>query len=173
MKSSGQASGWEDDPVIREARSEQRARMRVLRTAMLWTPLAVVTLAALLFFTFDRIVGPDHGSTWFLVGVLSFLLFLFGFQSLQALLDLFAKPHAVEGYVTRRWSRTDSFVVRTHYIRLEPKHIFAIQRDLHGDVRPGDYLAVRFFKRSAVVISVRKVEPPQGPPSPPPRIKGL
>jgi hypothetical protein len=154
---------WQDDPQIQAAQAHHRARAALWRTALIWTPLFALSAVALLFFLVDELAGWGHGS-WFLVVVLAVLSTLFGFQGLQSLIDLFAEPAEVTGEVTRRWSRTDSLVVRSHYIRID-KHIFRIDRDIHGDISQGDHVWVRYYPRSATVIEVEKRAPPEEQPA--------
>ncbi|MBI5948481.1 MAG: hypothetical protein HY875_10105 [Chloroflexi bacterium] len=152
---------WQDDPLLAQAEGERRAHMRLLRSAAIWSPPALVLLGALLYFTYDRVTGPEHGATWFLVGVLVFLSFLVGFQAMQPILDLIEGTREVSGFVLRRWSRTDSLVLRSHYVRLETKNIFRVDPPLHLEVKAGDYLKVRFYPHSALVVQLEKVAPPE------------
>ncbi|MGI8925446.1 MAG: hypothetical protein ACR2HN_02220 [Tepidiformaceae bacterium] len=149
---------WRSDPLLEEAELHRQARARLIRSAVIWTPPAAAAVGALVFFIVDRITGPNYGATWFLVGVLTFLGSLFAFQASQAWRDLAGEPEEMTGLVTRRWSRTDSLVVRSHYIRVANK-IFTIQRDLHGDVMAGDNVSLKFYPHSAIVISVKRVDP--------------
>lgn len=135
--------------------AERRARAGLVRSVLAWGPFAAASIGAFLFFAFDRIVlGSDYGSTWFLVVLLAIFSFLFGFQAIQPLLDLFGRPKEVTAPVTRKWARSDSLIIRSHYIRLETGHIFRIDRALHGDVAVDDTVRVRFYPRSATVIEL-------------------
>jgi len=158
---------WEQDSDLMALQMRNHARFRLRRSAIIWTPLFVVAGAALVFFTFDRLFfGGDRGGTWFLVVVLSIFTLLFGFQSIQALLDLFGEPKTMTGQVIRRWSRTDSLVVRSHYIRMDTKQIFQVDRTLHGDVAQGDWLKLEYYPHSAILIGVEKLPPPENPNDP-------
>jgi hypothetical protein len=130
-------------------------------------PLFIVAAAAFLFFLGDVLFDFGRGGTIFLLVVLAILAVLFGFQGLQAVLDLVGKPEEVTGWVSRRWARSDSFVLRSHYIRLD-SHIFRIDRVYHADVKEGDYVTVRHYPHSAVVIHVEKAPIPEGSTPPPP-----
>lgn len=151
-------SDWKNDPDLQEEIRMQGIRRSLVRNAIIWTPIALVALGLLLFFAFDQITGGNRGS-WFFVGVLTVLNILVGYQSLSALRDLLGSPAVIEGYVTRRWSRTDSFVMRSHYIRIAKK-ILRVDGLLHGDVDQGDYLRVEYYPHSAIVIRVSKIDPP-------------
>ncbi|MDZ7728587.1 MAG: hypothetical protein U5Q44_10575 [Dehalococcoidia bacterium] len=142
---------WQSDPALAAAEAERRARNTIIRQAVIWTPLFVVAfgglvwaLAAKLFF--------DGGATWFFIVVLTLLSFLFGYQSIHAIRDLRGGPTHRTGKVQRRWARTDSFVIRSHYIRLEDKQIYRIDKVFHDDVKEGDDVDITYYPHSAVVI---------------------
>ena len=160
---------WQDDPEIRRQIERGHARTSLIRGAAIWLPFFVLSALGFLFFAFDEATGGDKGS-WFLVLILLGLAVLFGFQGLQPLWDLFTPPTEVRGWVTRRWSRSDSLVVRSHYIRINNKQIFRIDRDVHGDVKEADFLRVEYYPHSATVVEVEKVPPPEGE-KPPPGMK--
>ena len=157
---------WLNDPEIQAQLRARNVRNGILRSAILWTPFFVVALGAFLFFLFDQIVDGGRG-TIFLVIVLAALSTLFGFQSIQATADLFGEPRTLSGVVLRRWSKMDSLVMRTHYMRIG-KSILRGDAALIGDVNAGDTVEVRFYRHSAVVIALKtldKVPPPEAKPS--------
>lgn len=154
---------WNDDPEIQKLAQKRRARSSLVRGAIIWVPLFIATALAFLYFLFDEATGGDKGS-WFLVVVLLGLGVLFGFQGIQPLMDLFTEPATLTGEVTRRWSRSDSLVVRSHYIRIDGKQIFRIDRDIHGDVKEGDLLRIEHHPHSATVIDVEKLPKPGAEP---------
>ena len=151
---------WEDDPLIQKAQQERRIRNGLIRSAVLWTPLFLVIGGLFAFFLGDMLFGSQRG-TWFLVVVLGILTFLLGYQSIHNVLDLAHGDAELTGYVTRRWSRSDSVVFRSHYIRVNTNKIFRIDRLFHGDVKEGDYVRVRYYPRSAIVIECEKVPDPE------------
>jgi hypothetical protein len=150
---------WENDPVYQKAEQERRIRGSLIRSALLWTPLFLLVGGAFAFFLGDMLFGSQRG-TWFLVVVLAILSFLLGYQSIHNLLDLVHGDTEMTGRITRRWSRSDSLVLRSHYIRVERKQIFRIERAYHDDVKEGDYVRVRYYPRSAVVIECEKLPDP-------------
>lgn len=153
---------WNDDPQIVRERQKSTARSRLLRSIIIWGPLFLLSLGAFLFWTFDRaFLGGDNGGTWFLVVVLSVLTLLFGFQAIQSALDYFGEPKTDLGYVTRRWARSDSLVVKTHYIRVGKQILRGDQVILDG-IREGDYVEATFYPHSAVLLWVEKRDPPGG-----------
>jgi hypothetical protein len=153
---------WNDDPQIVRERQKSAARSRLLRSIIIWGPLFLLSLGAFLFWTFDRaFLGGDNGGTWFLVVVLAVLTLLFGFQAIQSALDYFGEPKTDLGYVTRRWARSDSLVVRTHYIRVGKQILRGDQVILDG-IREGDYVEATYYPHSAVLLWVEKRDPPGG-----------
>lgn len=151
---------WQDDLALAEAREVAVARGRILRNACLWTPIFAAAALAFVFFFVDRLLlGGDHGGTWFLAGFLALLSFLFGFQAAQALLDLTGGAHEATAIVTRRWSRSDSLVMRSHYVRFEDARILRVGGEFFDSIKVGDRLRVRFFPHSAVAIWVEKLPP--------------
>lgn len=153
-------TSWSDDPEVAARVHASRIRGGLIRSAIIWTPLFAIVFAGLLFALADVLFDLGHDSTWFFVVVLLVISGLFGFQASQALLDLRAKPRDLEGEVTRRWSRTDSFVMRSHYIRVG-------DRILRGDVfvlagvEEGDRVRLRYYPNSALIAALDKV--PQEP----------
>src|SRR5690606_13032109 len=101
---------------------------------------------AFLYFLAGQLFGFG-GGTWFLVVVLGILSFLFGYQSTGALRDLMGGVTTIDGIVSKRWSRSDSLVMRTHYLRVEGK-IFRINPAFHGEVKQGDHVTLRYYPAS-------------------------
>ncbi len=150
-----------DDPVLQRELKAREVRAGILRSALLWVPVALVVGGAFLFFLYDRAVaGGEHGGTWFLVVVLGFLAVLFGFQAVQSVLDLFARPRVRQGRVTRMWSRRDSFVIKTYYVRIDRQ---ILRADAHGiaGIREGDWVEVTYYPHSAVLVWAEKATPPE------------
>lgn len=149
---------WQADPEIQRNIQEASVRGRLLRSTLIWGPPFLISLGAWLFFTYDRIFGgPDFGSTWFLVIVLTVLTALFGFQAIQSFLDYVGKTRQYSGLVTRRWTRSDSFVLKTHYLRVD-KLIFRGDEVALDGIQEGDYVEVTYYPRSAVLVWVEKRE---------------
>ena len=152
---------WKDDPAIQEAMHRRGVRGRILRSALLWTPLFVLFLLLFVFYLWDTALNSgDHGGSWALVVIIGVMTALFGFQSTQALMDLFGNPSSRTGMVTRRWSRSDSFIIKSHYIRLG-KQILRGDEFQFAGVKEGDYVDVTYYTHSAVVIWLEKVAPPE------------
>lgn len=152
---------WHDDPILAKERYHAGVRGKLLRSTLIWGPPFLLVFGALLFFGFDRaFMGGDHGGTWFLVIVLGILSLLFGFQAIGSLRDYLSKPVTAEGRVTRRWARSDSFVIKTHYIRLGKQILRGDQLVLDG-IKEGDYIEASYYPKSAVLVWVEKKEAPK------------
>jgi hypothetical protein len=153
-----------ENPALLDRERERSARNGIIRSAIIWTPFFLITGGALLFFFFDEVTGGDRGS-WFLIIVLTIFAVLFGSQSIQAIADLLSKPRTMEGPVTRRWTRNDSLVLRTHYVRVG-KTILRGDRLALEEIKTGDRVAVRFFAHSGVLIAIEKLAEPPKPETP-------
>ncbi|GIW14636.1 MAG: hypothetical protein KatS3mg063_0489 [Tepidiforma sp.] len=150
------------DPELERELKARAVRAGILRSALLWVPVAAVTVGAFLFFLYDRTAGGgERGSTWFLVVVLGFLAFLFGYQAVQSVLDLFAKPRVRQGRVTRMWSRRDSLVLKTYYVRVDRQILRADAHAVAG-VREGDWVEVTYYPHSAVLVWAEVLKEPGG-----------
>jgi hypothetical protein len=150
---------WQDDPELQARMHREKVRGRLLRSTLIWGPPFLLCLGALLFFALDRFVLHEYGSTIFLLVVLTIFSGLFGFQAVQSFLDYIGEPVSETGRVSRRWARSDSFVIKTHYIRLG-KHILRGDQLLLDGIREGDYVEATFYPHSAVLVAVEKREPP-------------
>lgn len=154
---------WEDDPEIQKQLRARSVRGKLLRSAIIWGPLFLLALAGTVFYTVDILfMDRENGATWVLVTILAILTILFGFQAIQSVLDLFDKPRTESGYVTRRWARSDSLVVRSHYMRLENK-ILRGDAFLLAEIKEGNYVEATFYPHSAVLVWVEKRPEPEKP----------
>jgi hypothetical protein len=154
---------WQDDPLIRQQLRARQVRNGIIRSAVLWTPLFLLSGFGLVWFFIDVLTGGHHGGTWFLVIVLLVITVLFGSQSVQAVLDLRDRPRTVTAMVARRWSRSDSIVMRSHYIRLDTKQILRGDPDFLADVKEGDRVEVSYYPHSAVITALERL-PKEGLP---------
>lgn len=145
----------EHDPSYRQAMEEARVRNGLIRSALIWTPLFLLSGGAFAYYFLGQLFGFG-GGTWFLTVVLGFVAFLMGYQGINALRDLVGGPRETEGRVTRRWARRDSIVFQSHYIRLDKK-IFRIDSVFHGDIKVGDHVRLRYYPASMVVLSAERL----------------
>lgn len=155
---------WQDDPELQKQVARQQVRGRLLRSVIIWGPPFLLAAGALVFFAIDRFVLHEYGATIFLLVVLGILTALFGFQAIQALLDYMGDPVSETGKVTRRWARSDSFVIKTHYIRIGKRILRGDQVILDG-INEGDWVEATYYPHSAVLIDVEKRTPPEEEPA--------
>lgn len=152
---------WLDDPELESAMRLHRVRNGLLRTAIIWTPLFLAALAGFIFYAIDSATGAQHGGSWVLVVILGIIAFLFGYQSIQTIIDLFGQPIEATGFIQRRWARRDSFIFQTQYIRLD-KHILRGDPLLLLEVKQADYVRILFYPHAGIVIEVEQLTPPKG-----------
>lgn len=156
---------WNDDPEVQRQTQLAGARGKLLRSTLLWSPFFLLCLGGFLFFTFDRaFLGGDHGGTWFLSLVLGVLTLLFGFQAIQSVLDLFEQPSVSSEFVTRRWARSDSIVMKTHYVRLGTKMILRGDQLMLDGIKEGDFVEATYYRHSAMLVWLEKRKLPEGRP---------
>ena len=149
---------WNDDPEIQAKLREHSVRMGILRSAIIWSPFFIASFGGLVFFFIDQVTGGERG-TWFLIVVLSIFSLLFGSQCLQSWFDLFGKPRTITGEVTRRWTRRDSIVLASHYVRIG-KTILRGTPDLLHDIDTGHQVTARYYAHSGILITIEKLPPP-------------
>ena len=147
---------WLDDPEIQAQLRARSVRNGILRSAILWTPPFLGCLGLLLFFVYDQVTDGGRG-TIFLLVILAIGTLLFGSQSIQALRDVTGTTRSTTGVVTRRWSKMDSLVMKTHYVRIGTT-ILRGDQDLLGDVLAGDTIEVRYYPHSAVAFAVTVID---------------
>lgn len=149
---------WQDDPEIQKRLKERSIRMGLLRGALFWSPFFIASFGAFLFFLYDQVTGGDRG-TWFLLVVLAIFSLLFGSQCLQAWFDLFGEPRHIRGEVTRRWTRNDSLVMKTHYVRIG-KTILRGDAMMLADIKNGHEVEAQYYPHSGVLVSIERVPEP-------------
>jgi len=134
-------------------------RGRVMRDALIYTPLFLVCVAGILLMVGS---GDPPWIGVFLVGVMAFL---FGYQSIQSLRDLSSAPLTVEGPITRRWTKRDAFVSKSHYITVE-RGIYRIGVEDHLDLLEKDSVRVVAYPHTGTVVSVERLARPDDEPKP-------
>jgi hypothetical protein len=150
---------WSADPALRDRIMADKARGELVRTAVIWTPPFIGLGGGALFFLIDQLTGPNYGATPFLVGLLSVFAVLVGYLSTSAWRDLAGGATQTEGYITRRWSRRDSLVIQTRYIRVGSQ-ILRVDPVVHADLRQGDYVRVAFYSHSQVAVRIEQLPDP-------------
>jgi len=105
-------------------------RSALIRSAVLYTPLFVLTLIGIVAI----LVGLFDGG-WLLLIIGLIAAFLFGYQCIQAIRDLRANRLIVtQGPVSRIWSKMDLFISRSYYINVN-RNIFRIPLAAYWDLR--------------------------------------
>ena len=105
-------------------------RGALIRSAVFYTPLFLLTLASLV-----AMLGGLVDGGIVLIVIAALATFLFGYQSIQALRDLRASRLVVtQGPVNRIWSKMDLFVTRSYYINVS-RNIFRIPIQSYWDLR--------------------------------------
>jgi len=125
-------------------------RGRLIRDAILYTPpflLFATMLALMIAGIWDRaIVGMI---------IIALLTFLFGYQSIQTIRDLFSQPRDIVGPIRRLWTKRDGFIVKNYYMSVE-KAIFHIPADEYVQLRAGDLVRVRAYPHTGTVVAIEK-----------------
>jgi hypothetical protein len=134
-----------------------RGRGGVIRDAIIYTPLMLAGLALLVWMLVERLFG-DGEPSWVLFVIVALVTALVGFMSQAALRDLLSGPQDVSGPITKKWRRTDSLFVRSHYFAVGGKilHVNTVDWHLHDE---GDNVTVRFYPRTGAVSSVERNKP--------------
>jgi hypothetical protein len=133
------------------------ARRAVIRDAIIYTPLMLGGLGLLAWMLAVRLFG-DREPSWVLFGVVTAVTLLVGFMSTASLRDLKTGAQEVTGPITKKWRRTDSLFVRSHYFAVGGKilHVNTVDWHLHDE---GDNVTVRFYPRTGAVVSVERIKP--------------
>jgi hypothetical protein len=126
------------------------ARGPIIRDALIFTPFFLGFAAAWA----AAFVSEGRGALPLLV-ILGAVTLLAGYQSLQALRDLLAKPHVTEGEVSRKWKGTDMLVLRSYYIYVN-RRVFKIDQLEYQQLEEGDLISVTHYPHTNTVVSVRK-----------------
>lgn len=133
------------------AMPELSPRGRLVRDAILYTPPFVVLGAVLVLMLLGWGGRPIIGMV-----IVAFLVFLFGYQSVQSLRDLGSRPRDVEGPIARRWTKRDGFVWKSQYITVQ-RSIFRIPVEMYLDIKVGDTVRVHAYPHTGLVIAVERL----------------
>jgi hypothetical protein len=136
--------------------AHRAARASLVRTALVFTPLLLLSLAGVggVIFYLAR-EGPS-GLIVTLI-LLCLAAFLTGHQSVQSLRDLRSSPRLTTGLVDRKWKRADLFVLRSFYIYVD-RSVFKVTPLIYHELEEGDTVSVNHYPHTNTVISVELVE---------------
>jgi len=131
------------------------ARRHLIRDAVIYTPLFVLALLAW-GFALAGVVAAGGGGGIFLVVLLTIVVFLTGFQSIQALRDLRSSPVATEGAVVRKWRRAELLIFPTHYFYVN-RNVFRVPPLMYREIEQGDVVAITHYPHTSTVIEVKRL----------------
>ncbi|HWO93249.1 MAG TPA: hypothetical protein VNL92_00625 [Dehalococcoidia bacterium] len=137
------------------------ARRSVVRSAIIFTPLLLLTLAVLIAMIVNRATGGD--ASLVLIVIVGLIALLVGFQSIEALRDLRAELKETRGRVRRSWSRSDFFFWRSYYIHVD-ETVFKVRPETHVVLKEGDEVVITHMPHTATIETIAKVRPEPSPP---------
>jgi hypothetical protein len=129
----------------------------VLRSALLFTPFFVASLAIFLFMLNDARGGDWSAGVIIGLVVTGGTALLLGFQSVQAVRDLFASLVETQGRVVRRWSRNEFFVMRNDYVLVE-RTVFRIEPERALQIEAGDTVRITHFPHTSTVEDIEVIQ---------------
>jgi len=141
-------------PGLEEAYRAARSSLR--RTALVFTPLFLLSLAGIGIIIFNL---AREGASGLIITLVLLLLaaFLTGHQSIQSLRDLRSSPTVSGGLVDRKWSRADLFILRSYYIYVG-RSVFKVTPLIYSELEEGDTVSVNHYPHTNTVIAVELEE---------------
>ena len=140
--------------------AHRAARGALVRTALVFTPLFVLSLAGVGAVIFE-LAREGPGGLIITLVLLFLAAFLTGHQAIQSLRDLRSSPRTSNGLIDRRWSRADMLVLRSYYIYVE-RSVFKVSPLIYDELEEGDTVSVNHYPHTNTVISV-ELEVPGSP----------
>ncbi len=136
----------------------QRARRGIIRSAVWLTPVFIVSTAAAVFLLSDSIGGS--ASLWVAFALTALLALLSGVSALGAWRDLFADPQDTEGYIDRKWTKSELFIFRGHYIMVG-KRVFRVRKDAFRDMPDiGDRIYLNHYPHTNALVRWQHLDTP-------------
>lgn len=132
--------------------AHRAARASLVRTALVFTPLLLLSVAGaggVIFY----LVREGPSGLIITLTLLCLTTFLTGYQSVQSLRDLRSSPKTTTGLIGRKWNRADLFVLRSFYIYVESR-VFKITPLIYHELEEGDTVSVNHYPHTNTVISV-------------------
>ncbi len=129
----------------------------VLRSALLFTPILIVSLIILTYLIIDAVNDGLSAGRTFALSLAGFVALLLGYQSLTSIRDLFSRPVDTTGVVERRWSRSDLFIFQNVYIFVE-RRVFRLEPEQALEIDVGDTVRVTHFPHTGTVESIEVVQ---------------
>jgi hypothetical protein len=131
-------------------------RRRIIRDAVVYTPFTLLVLAGWVI-TLISVVSAGGGSGIFLLVLVTVLLLLVGYQSTQALRDVWSAPVTTEGPLRRKWRRHEFLLFPAFYLYVE-KSVFKVPQLVYDALEQGDVLAITHYPHTSSVIEVKRLE---------------
>jgi hypothetical protein len=144
---------WERD----SAPPPKGKRWQVVVQALVFTPLALVVIAAFVL----AIVQIASGETGYIVLLIvsGLLALVFGFQALHYVRDLASEPVQSEGEVAKKWTKGNLFFffMPGYYIAVKGK-IFTVSRDDYRGLLEEDLVRIRHYPHTLTVEFVERFD---------------
>ena len=96
-------------------------RGRVVRMAIVYTPMALFSLAAVVLASFQ--IANGNSGFFFMFFFFGIILFLTGFQALEYLKDLSAQPIEYQGELVKKWHKGNLFIffMPSYYLAIDSR----------------------------------------------------
>lgn len=133
------------------------ARKSVTRSALFYTPIFVIVLAALAYLVIRQANEGDVGIV--IIIIVALVTLLLGFQSLLSLRDLGADLKETRGPIGRKWDRGEMFFFRAYFIRIGTD-IFKISPLAYREIGEGDEIIVSHLPHTNTVESISRQREP-------------
>jgi hypothetical protein len=147
------------------SRSLERSQPRLPRSkhglvvlqALIFTPLALITGAGILYALYNIVTG-DFGYIVMLV-VMTILTVIFGFQAVHYLKDLNAEPVQSEGEIAKKWTKANLFFffMPGYYLAVKGQ-IFTVSRAHFRGLLEEDMVRIRHYPNSLTVEYVERFD---------------
>ena len=139
-------------------RNEKQARKGIVRSIAWATPLLITSLSVSVFILMLALDGRT--SLWVTFGITSIVSLLSGVTAMAAWRDLFSEPRDTEGFINRKWTKSDVFIFRGHYIRVG-KRIFRIRKHTYEAMpKEGQGIYLRHYPYTNTVVHWEKIKSP-------------
>ncbi len=137
---------------------EQRARRGIIRSAIWLTPVFIATTATAVFLLSDFVGGS--ASLWVAFGLTALLALLSGVSTLGAWRDLFAEPQDTEGPIKRKWTKSEIFIFRGHYVMVG-KRVFRVRKAVYRDMPEiGDRIYLNHYPHTNALVRWQPLDTP-------------
>ena len=140
------------DALIEERPGHRHA---ILRTAVIYTPGAVVATLLFLYAFLGLITG--NGAAIFAALLLGLIAFAVDYEAISALRDLRATPIETEGTIGRLWAKSRILLFgHVHYI-LVGRAVFEVNAISAHELHEGDRVRIEHWPHTNTVIAVYRV----------------